>query len=488
MKKYLFICLLSSINTFAQIIGINSIDRGIKITPTGIVGRMNNQPISTTNTALGESSLLAAGTVTNNTALGFIALQNIGNNFPNNYNGNNNTAIGASALLQINQGYDNSGFGTNALGGFSGNATGSMNTAFGRTTLSSNNLGNKNAAFGFASLLYNENGNDNSAFGTFAANGNTNSNSLSAFGNSSLQFHTVGDNNSAFGSSSMLNDESGFDNTALGNNALTNNKSGTLNVAFGNASMYLNKTGSSNTAFGYYSLLNNNGQSNVVVGNTSFDQNTTGSTTVAIGIYALHTNLIGTGNIAIGAYAGYFETGSNKLYIDANLVPFNGILTLIGGDMTARKVCVACNMSLTGTNDFNTRTEAFQVQGAAFKTSGNGTWQFSSDRRLKRNIISLNQHDMLEKVISLQGVNYNLIASPEQGMQYGFIAQELRKIFPTKVYENKSGFLSASYGDFVPMFVEAIKALNERVERLNENKPDIKALTASVERMEALSK
>lgn len=84
----------------------------------------------------------------------------------------------------------------------------------------------------------------------------------------------------------------------------------------------------------------------------------------------------------------------------------------------------------------------------------------------------------------MQGVNYELIANPEQGTQYGFIAQDLRKIFPTKVYENKVGYLSSSYGDYVPMFVEALKALNERVEKLEEHKFDAKAMTAKVVEME----
>lgn len=80
------------------------------------------------------------------------------------------------------------------------------------------------------------------------------------------------------------------------------------------------------------------------------------------------------------------------------------------------------------------------------------------------------------------------IANPEQGMQYGFIAQDLRKIFPSKIYENSTGFLSASYGDFVPMFVEAIKALNERIDKLRNNQLQMKEMTARVEEMEKVLK
>jgi hypothetical protein len=147
---------------------------------------------------------------------------------------------------------------------------------------------------------------------------------------------------------------------------------------------------------------------------------------------------------------------------------------------------LGCNMANTGVNDFITRSEAFQVTGNAFKTLGAGLWIFPSDRRLKTKIVSLNRDEILAKVLLMQGVNYELIANPEQGIQYGFKAQDLRKIFPTKVYENKAGYLSSSYGDFVPMIVESLKALNERVEKLEENKFDIKAVTARVEEMERI--
>jgi Chaperone of endosialidase len=162
----------------------------------------------------------------------------------------------------------------------------------------------------------------------------------------------------------------------------------------------------------------------------------------------------------------------------------NALLISKINDANSSPVCIACNMTNTGVNDFITLSEAFQVTGNAFKTLGSGLWIFPSDRRLKTKIVSLNRNEMLSKINLMQGVNYELIANPEQGIQYGFIAQDLRKIFPTKVYENKVGYLSSSYGDFVPMFVEALKALNERVEKLEENKFDLKAITARVEEME----
>ena len=265
---------------------------------------------------------------------------------------------------------------------------------------------------------------------------------------------------------------------------MQNNVSGSLNTEVGYFTEAGNKTGVGNVSLGNTALLSNDGQNNTVLGYIALDLNTTGSNNVVVGLNALHANISGSGNVAIGSLSGYNETGSNKLYIDNNLSPFSALTSSIGGDFANNKVCIACNMANTGPNDFNTRLEAFQVTGNAYKTSGAGNWQIPSDRRLKTNIVPLNQDEILTKILQIQGVNYELIANPEQGLQYGFIAQDLRKMFPTKVYENKVGLLSASYGDFVPMIVESLKALNQRIEQLQENKIDLKSLTAKVEEIE----
>lgn len=109
--------------------------------------------------------------------------------------------------------------------------------------------------------------------------------------------------------------------------------------------------------------------------------------------------------------------------------------------------------------------ERLQVSGNASKTVGGGNWVISSDRRLKKNIVYLNSQEMLQKVLSLKGANYQWIdENRDKRLQYGFIAQEMREVFPTKVQENSNGYLSASYGDFDPMLVESIKALKELID------------------------
>ena len=49
--------------------------------------------------------------------------------------------------------------------------------------------------------------------------------------------------------------------------------------------------------------------------------------------------------------------------------------------------------------------------------------------------------------------------------EYGFIAQEVRKLFPELVDTNAEGVLSINYTGLIPVLVEAIKDLQERMEK-----------------------
>ena len=480
-------CLIS-FNGLAQIIGRSSTDQAMTVTPKGIEGQMNNHPnVSSTNTALGEQALIAASSISNNTAIGSQTLLLGGLKSPNAFNGNNNTAVGTYTLRQNLEGYNNAVLGFLSMDGILGSNSGHSNAVFGHAALSYNQTGSNNAVFGKSALFNSVLGSDNAVFGTYAASANQAGHRHTVFGDAGLQFHKTGNGITAFGVSALNSDESGTQNVAFGHLALQDNISGNANTAMGVSALYANTTGSFNTALGQNVLSKNKSQSNTVAGFYTLDENTTGSNNTALGSYALHTNSSGSGNIAIGAYAGHFETGSNKLYIDANNVPFEANITLIGGNMSVtRKACIGCDMAATGVNDFSTRNETFQVQGAAFKTVGAGNWTFPSDRRIKQQISLLDGHEMLEKVIHMQGVTYELIGRSGQGLQYGFIAQDLREIFPEKISENQAGYLSASYGDFVPMLVESIKALNERVDKLEQRPLDLQALNAAVTATERL--
>jgi hypothetical protein len=105
----------------------------------------------------------------------------------------------------------------------------------------------------------------------------------------------------------------------------------------------------------------------------------------------------------------------------------------------------------------------FQNNGD-FVSPGNVTAY--SDARLKDNVETLSS--ALSKVLRLRGVSYT-----KDGVDgIGLIAQEVQKIIPQVVNEasddNKT--LSVAYGNLVGLLIEAIKELNEKIERLENKK------------------
>lgn len=90
-----------------------------------------------------------------------------------------------------------------------------------------------------------------------------------------------------------------------------------------------------------------------------------------------------------------------------------------------------------------------------------------SDSRLKQNVLSL--HGSLEKLELLDGVSYELKSDPGK-TRLGLIAQDVKKVVPEVVSEDEeSGLYKVSYQSLVPVLIEAIKELSERVKVL-ENK------------------
>lgn len=53
---------------------------------------------------------------------------------------------------------------------------------------------------------------------------------------------------------------------------------------------------------------------------------------------------------------------------------------------------------------------------------------------------------------------------------FGFIAQELQEVYPELVYEKDDGYLAVNYVELIPILVQSIKELNEKVEMLSGNK------------------
>jgi hypothetical protein len=113
----------------------------------------------------------------------------------------------------------------------------------------------------------------------------------------------------------------------------------------------------------------------------------------------------------------------------------------------------------------------------------------SSDERLKSNMLLLNNEKMLNKLMLLKPIEYNykqvetetdsLNSDGErvkyntkryyeesqefQKKHYGFLAQELQKVYPDLVYEGGDGYLEINYTGLIPLLVSSIQELNEKI-------------------------
>ncbi len=124
---------------------------------------------------------------------------------------------------------------------------------------------------------------------------------------------------------------------------------------------------------------------------------------------------------------------------------------------------------------------------------------YISEEKLKSNINPINSENV--NLYKLRSVSYNLntsglkstssvvqtetmnsdniISKPEEQdnrVHYGFIAQEVKEIFPELVYEDKDGILGIDYVSFIPLLVSELK---QQTETINNLKQEIETLKAA---------
>ena len=99
-----------------------------------------------------------------------------------------------------------------------------------------------------------------------------------------------------------------------------------------------------------------------------------------------------------------------------------------------------------------------------------GTLTINSDARLKENLTPLT--GALDKVKALTGYNYNRIGS--ETLEMGVVAQEVQKVAPELVLEDKEGTLSVAYQNMVALLIEAVKEQSIQIASLEEQVKELK--------------
>lgn len=223
----------------------------------------------------------------------------------------------ATTAVDSNITDDGSNLNYNSIKIGKGNGSLSTNLALGEQTLDSITSGTNNTSVGFASQKYTTTGQFNTSVGSTALQNNTTGQVNTAFGFGTLLSNTTGSFNEAFGYQALQSNTTGTDNAAFGYLALQNNTTAMLNSAFGHSASQGNTTGTKNTSFGAYALtVNSTGSFNTGIGQNALASLSSGDGNTSIGLNSLYSNTTGSNNVALGFAAGFYETGSNKLFID----------------------------------------------------------------------------------------------------------------------------------------------------------------------------
>ena len=221
-------------------------------------------------------------------------------------------------------------------------------------------------------------------------------------------------------------------NTAFGKNALYNNIDGSNNSSLGHNSLYNNTSGYDNTAIGVNALYSNiDGTNNIAIGTNALYNNTTGFNNIAIGTNALYYNTDGSNNIVIGNNSSVNYTSSSYNIIIGNNWENPPIVSSPQGKLII--------LGETSTTDFYFMTvfpPAVHVLGGwcgfdKIYTQPGGLIHYS-DNRIKKNVVEINDNKAIKDVNLLKPCTYELI-NGDGGIQYGFLAQEIREVLPNIV-------------------------------------------------------
>ena len=97
----------------------------------------------------------------------------------------------------------------------------------------------------------------------------------------------------------------------------------------------------------------------------------------------------------------------------------------------------------------------------------------TSDERMKTNLVTIS--NALEKVASLRGVEFTWDETMKEhhgyeGKDTGVIAQDVMKVLPEVVQVRDNGYMAVKYEKMIGLLIEAIKELNNKVDKCTCNK------------------
>ena len=240
----------------------------------------------------------------------------------------------------------------------------------------------------------------------------------------------------------------GVNSVAMGINTMA---SGINSIAFGPDAT---ASGASAFAWGYNSEAS--GNHSVVIGN--------GSLASSSPSYALGNSVTASGPSAVAIGLSTTSSGSASTATGFNTIASGSFATAMGRNARA----VGDNsfaVNLDNATGPDVGVSNFRISGAA-SIGGNTAWTNYSDKRLKKDIQSLEADNNLEKIMKMNSVRFRR-TDYDEWLNLGFIAQEMLGIVPESVrYDTDNDIYMMEYTAIIPVLVESIKEQQKMIDQL----------------------
>jgi hypothetical protein len=365
--------------------------------------------------------------------------------------GNQGTIIGAS----------NAAFGKNAMAAA---LSASNNTAVGYNALNAIAGGNNNVTFGSGAGSSILNGSFNVALGASALPAAINTQANIAIGYNAQESNSTGNNNIAIGRNALRTMSTNFSNTVIGTDAAKLTSNMNRAVVIGSEALGVGSGGTDAVLVGNQAGQNNSAQWTVAIGARALQTNVNGAFNTAVGGQALSaiTGGIGRQNVGLGYQAGNnITTGQNDIVIgfqaQASSATANNEITLGNSSISVLRCAVT---TITSLSDERDKTDITNLEYGLDFINSLSPKQFTWNQR-PEHAIEIDD-DGNETQVEIENAN-------KGKKDFGFIAQDVQSVdndILRLVYAENPEKLEMSYGKLVPILVQAIKELTNRIEAL----------------------
>jgi hypothetical protein len=143
-----------------------------------------------------------------------------------------------------------------------------------------------------------------------------------------------------------------------------------------------------------------------------------------------------------------------------------------GTNSTAGNYFKVEDVGTPSTSNFNIKSAGYSAHYGELHVKGDiagFSTALSSDVRLKENIEEIGNDD-IQKLYDLNAVEYNWKEDEDKNLHYGFIAQDVEKIYPHLTRTKMMGeYLTINYTELIPIMVKEIQNLRKELDSIKKD-------------------